>query len=75
MGAMETGAGLDARKAEVRRFLSRSWPLGDGRIMCAACGHRTSVTAGTILNGTRKPLTVITTAARSRHSADAVDIG
>ncbi len=25
------------------------WRLGDGRIMCAACGQRTSVTAGTIL--------------------------
>src|SRR5213075_619895 len=38
--------------------LGRSWRLGDGRIMCAACGHRTSVTAGTIFDKTRTPLTV-----------------
>jgi hypothetical protein len=43
--------------------------------MCAACSHRTSVTAGTILDRTRTPLTVIATAARSRHSAGALDIG
>jgi transposase-like protein len=36
---------------------SRSWRLGDGRIMCAACGRRTSVTAGTIFDKTRTPLT------------------
>src|SRR2546430_11286066 len=42
--------------------LSRSWRLGDGRIMCAACGHRTSVTAGTIFDRTRTPLTVWFTA-------------
>jgi Transposase zinc-ribbon domain len=34
------------------------WRLGDGRIMCAACGRRTSVTAGTIFDRTRTPLTV-----------------
>ena len=37
---------------------SRGWRLGDGRIMCAACGRRTSVTAGTIFDRTRTPLTV-----------------
>jgi hypothetical protein len=42
--------------------ISRSWRLGDGRIMCAACGHRTSVTAGTIFDRTRTPLTVWFTA-------------
>jgi hypothetical protein len=42
--------------------LGRSWRLGDGRIMCAACGHRTSVTAGTIFDRTRTPLTVWFTA-------------
>ena len=42
--------------------LSRSWRLRDGRIMCAACGHRTSVTAGTIFDRTRTPLTVWFTA-------------
>jgi len=34
------------------------WRLGDGRFMCAACGRRTSVTAGTIFDRTRTPLTV-----------------
>jgi transposase-like protein len=34
------------------------WRLGDGRFMCAGCGERTSVTAGTIFDRTRTPLTV-----------------
>ena len=34
------------------------WRLGDGRFMCSACGARTSVTAGTIFDRTRTPLTV-----------------
>lgn len=34
------------------------WRLGDGRIECIACGFRTSVTAGTIFDRTRTPLTV-----------------
>ena len=34
------------------------WRLGDGRMMCVACGCRTSVTAGTIFDRTRTPLTV-----------------
>lgn len=32
--------------------------MGDGRFRCAACDHRTSVTAGTIFDRTRTPLTV-----------------
>jgi transposase-like protein len=36
----------------------RGWRLGDGRFMCSACGGRTSVTAGTIFDRTRTPLTV-----------------
>ena len=40
----------------------RGWRLGDGRIMCASCGHRISVTAGTIFDKTRTPLTVWFTA-------------
>jgi transposase-like protein len=36
----------------------RGWRLGDGRFMCAGCGGRTSVTAGTIFDRTRTPLTV-----------------
>lgn len=34
------------------------WRLGDGRFKCAACDSRTSVTAGTIFDKTRTPLTV-----------------
>lgn len=34
------------------------WRLGDGRFMCTACHARTSVTAGTIFDRTRTPLTV-----------------
>ncbi len=38
------------------------WRLGDGRFMCSGCGSRTSVTAGTIFDRTRTPLTVWFTA-------------
>ena len=34
------------------------WRLGDGRYRCSGCGGRTSVTAGTIFDRTRTPLTV-----------------
>src|SRR5215472_8632650 len=34
------------------------WRLGDGRFMCSGCGGRASVTAGTIFDRTRTPLTV-----------------
>lgn len=34
------------------------WALGDGRFECRVCGQRTSVTAGTIFDRTRTPLTV-----------------
>lgn len=34
------------------------WRLGDGRFRCSGCGARTSVTAGTIFDRTRTPLTV-----------------
>ena len=34
------------------------WRLGDGRFMCEGCGGRTSVTAGTVFDRTRTPLTV-----------------
>jgi hypothetical protein len=36
--------------------------MSDGRLRCAACGERTSPTAGTILDRTRTPLTVWFTA-------------
>ncbi len=38
------------------------WRLADGRFMCSACGERSSVTAGTIFDRTRTPLTVWFTA-------------
>ncbi len=38
------------------------WRLGDGRFECAACASRISVTAGTIFDRTRTPLTVWFTA-------------
>lgn len=41
---------------------SGGWRLADGRFMCSACGGRSSVTAGTIFDRTRTPLTVWFTA-------------
>jgi len=38
------------------------WRLGDGRFMCSGCGDRSSVTAGTIFDRSRTPLTVWFTA-------------
>lgn len=38
------------------------WRLADGRFMCSACSERSSVTAGTIFDKTRTPLTVWFTA-------------
>lgn len=35
-----------------------AWPLARGLFQCAACNVQTSVTAGTILEGTRKPLSL-----------------
>jgi len=41
---------------------SDGWRLGDGRFSCSECGGRSSVTAGTIFDRTRTPLTVWFTA-------------
>jgi transposase-like protein len=38
------------------------WAVGDGRYKCVACGARTSVTAGTLFDRRRTPLTVWFTA-------------
>lgn len=35
---------------------SKAWPVRTLLYECAACGHQASVTAGTIFEGTRKPL-------------------
>jgi transposase-like protein len=37
---------------------SGGWRMGDGRFKCGGCDSRTSVTAGTIFDRTRTPLTV-----------------
>ena len=37
---------------------ARGWRMSDGRFRCASCDARTSVTAGTIFDRTRTPLTV-----------------
>ena len=34
----------------------KAWPIGSTLFQCVKCGYRTSVTAGTIFEGTRKPL-------------------
>jgi len=34
----------------------KNWSLGSGLFKCTSCGHKTSVIAGTIFEGTRKPL-------------------
>jgi transposase-like protein len=41
---------------------SGGWRMGDSRLCCTACDSRTSVTAGTIFDRTRTPLTVWFTA-------------
>ena len=35
-----------------------AWPASRGRFVCRSCRHQTSVTAGTIFENTRKPLTL-----------------
>ena len=37
---------------------SSAWPASRGRFICTSCRHQTSVTAGTIFENTRKPLTL-----------------
>ena len=37
---------------------AKAWPMARGLRVCAACGYQASVTAGTIFEGTRKPLTM-----------------
>jgi hypothetical protein len=48
--------GLSVRNAAT--LADGGWRLGDGRFTCTDCGNRTSVTAGTIFDRTRTPLTV-----------------
>lgn len=38
-----------------RCFYEKSWSLGNGLFKCARCKYKTSVTVGTIFEGTRKP--------------------
>jgi transposase-like protein len=37
---------------------AKAWPMARGLRACAGCGYQASVTAGTIFEGTRKPLTM-----------------
>ena len=37
---------------------NKSWPVREIWLQCSQCGHQTSVTAGTVLQDTRKPLTM-----------------
>ena len=48
---------------------TEAWRVADGRHRCKACGRRTSVTAGTIFQDTRTPLTVWSAAAWYMTSA------
>jgi len=34
----------------------KAWPTAKGLMHCSSCGHQTSVTAGTVFQGTRKSL-------------------
>jgi transposase-like protein len=36
----------------------KSWPVREVLLQCSVCGHQSSVTAGTIFQDTRKPLTL-----------------
>src|SRR3984893_10342947 len=36
----------------------KTWPLSDILLQCSACNYQSSVTAGTIFQATRKPLTL-----------------
>lgn len=36
----------------------KSWPVGDVLLQCSGCSYQSSVTAGTIFQDTRKPLTL-----------------
>ncbi len=62
--AWTTWSGCDGRAGFVCPDCGHDggWRLGDGRFMCSGCGGRTSVTAGTIFDRTRTPLTVWFTA-------------
>jgi transposase-like protein len=55
-----------------------AWPASRGRLICRACRHQTSVTAGTIFQDTRKPLTLwfraIWYVTSQKHGTSAVGI-
>jgi len=42
----------------LRCGIGKAWLLASGRWQCAGCGHQSSVTAGTVFQDTRTPLTV-----------------
>jgi transposase-like protein len=57
---------------------SSAWPASRGRLVCQACRHQTSVTAGTIFQDTRKPLVLwfraIWYVTSQKHGTSAVNI-
>jgi Zn ribbon nucleic-acid-binding protein len=58
---------------------TRSWTLHTRRVEeCAACGHQTSLTAGTMFHGTRKPLSLWFRAVfefvSRKHGCNAMDL-
>ena len=55
--------------------LRRAWRLGDGRYECVGCHGRTSVTAGTIFDRTRTPLTAGFTAGLAVRHGQGRDLG
>lgn len=75
MGELQSWFGTDADCLDYLEWLrwpggfvchecghAEGWRLGDGRFECSRCAARTSVTAGTIFDRTRTPLTVWFTA-------------
>ena len=47
----------DPQLLTIPRGGAKAWVLRTGRWQCAECGRQTSVTAGTIFQDTRTPLT------------------
>src|SRR5437588_11084823 len=48
----------------------KDWPVRGLLRQCAGCGYQSSVTAGTIFQDTRKPLTVLVSGDVGRHQPE-----
>lgn len=57
---------------------AKAWPVGSTWLECTGCHHQTSVTAGTVLQDTRKPLQwwlrAMWYVTSQKHGASAVDL-